>query len=59
MRRASASAWRVVGRVVVGDAGVARMHVGAAEVLGRHHLAGRGLHQRRAAEEDRALLFAR
>ena len=32
------------------------MHVGAAEVFGRHHLAGRGLHQRRAAEEDRALL---
>ncbi len=32
------------------------MHVGAAEFFGGHHLAGRGLHQRRAAEEDRALI---
>ena len=32
------------------------MHVGAAEFFGGHHLAGRGLHQRRAAEEDRALV---
>ena len=48
---------RVVGRHVVGDAGLARMHVGAAQVLGRDHLAGRGLHQRRAAEEDGALPF--
>ncbi len=46
---------RVVRRVVVGDAGLARMHVGAAEILGRHHLAGRRLHQRRPAEKDRAL----
>ena len=46
----------VVHRVVVGDAGEPRMHVRAAEILGRDHLAGRGLHQRRAAEEDRALL---
>ena len=46
----------VVHRVMIGDAGEPRMHVGAAEVLGRHHLAGRGLHQRRAGEEDRALL---
>ena len=30
------------------------MDLGAAELLGRHVLAGRGLHQRRAAEEDRA-----
>ncbi|CAM3728322.1 hypothetical protein NOZE110980_12625 [Nocardioides zeicaulis] len=32
------------------------MHVTPAEVLGRDDLAGRGLHQRRAAEEDRALV---
>ena len=30
------------------------MDVGAAQLLGRHVLAGRGLHERRAAEEDRA-----
>ena len=49
----------VVGRVVVGDAGEARMHVGAAEILGRDDLAGRRLHQRRAAEEDGALAGGR
>ena len=32
------------------------MHVGAAEFFRRHHLAGRSLHQRRAAEKDRALV---
>ena len=32
------------------------MHVGAAEFFGRDHLAGRRLHQRRAAEKDRALI---
>ena len=32
------------------------MDVGAAEILGAHDLADRGLHQRRAGEEDRALL---
>ena len=47
----------VVGRHVVGDAGFPRVHLGAAEVLGRDHLAGGGLHQRRAAEEDGALPF--
>lgn len=31
------------------------MHLAAAELLGRDHLAGGGLHQRRAAQEDRAL----
>ena len=31
------------------------MHVGAAQFLGGHHFAGGRLHQRRAAEEDRAL----
>ena len=39
---------------VVGDAGEARVHVGAAELLGRDLFARGGLHQRRAAEEDRA-----
>ena len=33
-----------------------RVEVAAAEILGRDHLAGRRLHQRRAAEEDRALV---
>ncbi len=33
------------------------MHVGAAEVFRAHHLAGRRLHQRRAAEEDGALVL--
>ena len=45
----------VVGQVV-GDAARARVQVAAAEVLRGDLLAGRGLHQRRAAEEDRALL---
>ena len=31
------------------------MHVGAAQILGRNDLAGRGLHQRRAGEKNRAL----
>ena len=44
----------VGGRVVVGDAGAARVDVGAAELLGGHVLARRGLHERRAADEDRA-----
>ena len=39
---------------VVGDAGEPRVDVGAAELLGGDLLAGRGLHERRAAEEDRA-----
>ena len=33
------------------------MHVAAAEILGRHHFAGGGLHQRRAAQEDGALVL--
>ena len=44
----------VVERLVVGDAGAAGVDLGAAELLGRDVLAGRGLHQRRTAEEDRA-----
>ena len=44
----------VVFREVVGDAGEPRVHVGAAQLLGGHFLAGRGLHERRAAEKDRA-----
>jgi hypothetical protein len=44
---------------VVGHAGYAAVHVGAAEVFGADDLAGGGLHQRRAAEEDGALARAR
>ena len=55
MRRAIASACAVVERVVVGHAGNAGVHVGAAELLGRHDLADRRFDQRRPAEEDRAL----
>ncbi len=47
---------RVIVREVVHDAGGARVHVAAAERLGVHDLAGRRLHQRRPAEEDRSLL---
>ena len=47
----------IVERVVVGDAGHARVDVGAAQLLGRHDLAGRRLHERRTAEEDRPLLL--
>ena len=57
MRRAMDSAWCVVLGQMVGDAGDARMHVAAAEVFGRDHFAGRGLHQRRAAEKDGALVL--
>ena len=46
----------VVERVVVGDAGSPAMDIGAAQVLRRDDFAGRGLHQRRAAEEDGALV---
>jgi hypothetical protein len=45
----------VVGEVV-GDAGGAAVQVAAAELLGAHDLAGRRLHQRRAAQEDGALV---
>ena len=43
----------VGGRVVVGDSRAARVDVGAAELLRGHVLAGRRLHERRAADEDR------
>ena len=46
----------IIDGIVIGDTGFARMHLGAAELFGRHHLAGRRLHQRRTAEEDRALI---
>ena len=46
----------VVGEVV-GDAREARVHVAAAELLGADDLADRRLHQRRPAEEDRALVL--
>src|SRR6266581_1042504 len=46
----------VVGRIMIGHPGMPGMHVGAAEILRRDDLAGGGLHQRRPAEENRALL---
>ena len=46
----------VVVGVMVGDARDAGMDVGAAQILGADDLADRGLHQRRAGQEDRALL---
>ena len=47
----------VVLRVMIGDARLARMHVGAAQLLRAHHLAGRGFDQRRPAEKNRALVL--
>ena len=47
----------VVLRQMIGDAGLARMQIAAAEILGAHHLAGRRLHQRRAAKENGALVL--
>src|SRR3546814_10194643 len=41
---------------MVGDAGDARMHIAATEILGADDFTGCGLHQRRTAEEDRALV---
>ncbi|MBA7652319.1 hypothetical protein ES703_60149 [subsurface metagenome] len=46
----------VVLGIVVGYAGLPRMHVGTAELFGGHHFAGGRLHQRRATEEDSALI---
>ena len=50
------SACGVVVGEVVDDAGLAGVHVAAAQVLGGDDLAGGRLHQRRPAEEDRALV---
>ena len=44
----------VIERLVVGDAGAAGVDLGATQLLGRDVLAGRGLHQRRTAQEDGA-----
>ncbi|MND90580.1 hypothetical protein D3C80_826670 [compost metagenome] len=41
---------------MIDDAGFSAMGFRAAQFLGRNHFAGRGLHQRRAGEEDRALI---
>ena len=56
MQRTIAERVLVVVGEVVGDAARARVQVAAAELLGGDLLARRRLHQRRAAEEDRALL---
>ena len=48
---------RVVQRQVVDHARDLGVHVAAAEVLGRDDFAGGRLHDRRAAEEDRALVL--
>ncbi len=46
----------IVEGVVVGDARSPAMDIGAAQILRRDDLARRGLHQRRAAEKDGALV---
>ena len=56
MSRTISQRVRVVLGEVVGDAGDPGVQVAAAELLGGDDLAGGGLHQRRAAEEDRALV---
>jgi hypothetical protein len=48
---------QVVLRQMVGHAGEARVHIATAQVFGRHHLAGGGLHQRRATQKDGALVL--
>ena len=52
-RAANSQRVRVVFGEVVGDAGEARVDVGAAELFGGDFFAGRGFHERRAAEKDR------
>ena len=47
---------RIILREVIDDAALARVHVAAAEIFGADHFASRGFHQRRAAEEDGALV---
>ena len=51
MWRHSAKRVTIVLGEIIGDAGFPGVHVGAAEFFGADHLAGRGLHQRRAAEK--------
>ncbi len=46
----------VIGEMI-GDAADFGVDIRAAEVFSTHHLAGRGLHQRRPGEEDGALPF--
>ena len=46
---------RVVDGEVIGDAGDARVNVGAAELFGGDDLAGCGFHERRAAQERSSL----
>src|SRR3546814_20634222 len=46
----------VVHRIVIGDAGFSRMHIGTAQIFRGDNLAGGGLHQRRTTKKDRALL---
>ena len=48
----------VVGEMI-GNAGDAGVHVGAAELFGGHDFARRRLHERRAGQKDRALVRAR
>ena len=46
---------RVVEGIMIGDAGDARMNLGAAKILRRDDLAGGGLDERRTGQKDRAL----
>ena len=48
---------RIVLGQVVGHARKAGVYIAAAQFLGRHHLANGGLHQRRAAQENGALVL--
>ena len=47
---------KIVGRKVIDDAGKSGVDVAPAQILGRDLFAGGRLHQRRAAQEDRALV---
>ena len=56
MSRTIAKRVAVVLGEMIDDTRHVAVEVAAAEILGRHDLAGGRLHQRRAAEEDRALV---